>query len=51
MLKVVVYTVSGTPSFLVDKTLTPALIRKAVSSRFGYQGIHLPHTWVAFLTD
>ncbi|MCA9805590.1 MAG: hypothetical protein KC777_26650 [Cyanobacteria bacterium HKST-UBA02] len=47
MLRVIVYTAQGTPSFEIEE-LPPALLRKEVSRRFGYQGVHLPHTWVAF---
>ena len=47
MLKVIVYSVAGQPTFNVDASATAADIRLMVKQRFGYAGIYLPHTWVA----
>lgn len=47
MLKVTILSVSGSPEIEVDANLSRAQIARIVSRRFGYQGVHLPHSWYA----
>lgn len=48
MLKVVIISIEGKPAIEVNATLTPSQIARVVSRQFGYKGIHLPHSWLAF---
>ena len=48
MLKVVIISIEGKPEIEVDQDLTPRQIARLVSRQFGYKGIHLPHSWLAF---
>ena len=51
MLKVTILSVDGTPEIEVDAGLTRAQIARVVSRQFGYQGVHLPHSWYAVKAD
>lgn len=48
MLKVVIISIEGKPEIEVDASLNRKQIERVVSRQFGYQGIHLPHSWLAF---
>lgn len=48
MRKVIILTVAGKPEIEVERHLGRAEISRIVSRRYGYQGIHLPHSWLAF---
>ena len=48
MRKVIILTVAGKPEIEVERHLGREEISRIVSRRYGYQGIHLPHSWLAF---
>lgn len=39
------------PSFSMPAGSTPALVRKAVASKFGYQGIGVAHCWYGVIKN
>ena len=51
MLKVKILSVDGTPEIEVAADLSRVEISLIVSRKYGYQGIHLPHSWYAVKAD
>ena len=48
MRKVIILSVEGKPEIEVDKELSRPQICQIIAHQFGYQGIHMPHSWIAF---
>jgi hypothetical protein len=47
MLRLIIYSVEGRPSFELPADSTPGQIRQFVEDRFGWFAIGVPHTWFA----
>ena len=47
MLTVTIISIATRPVIEVAANLSSIQIARIVSRNFGYQGIHLPHSWIA----